>query len=448
MKFESKREFIKFFIKLAIPVVIQQLLVNLLSITDTVMIGMISEDAISAVTVANKFFLIYNLAIFGLTNGIGLFISQYIGANDRIKYNGILRLGLKCVIVLSVIGTAILCLCPNLILSIFVSNQDIILLGRQYNDIVRFSYLGFGISQMMAVAYRVQGNSQLPMFSGFISFITNVLLNYVLIFGVYGFPQMKIAGAALATLISRYVEMCILIYFSMLPDSEYCLWIKYRKLSFDLKKDIIKKTIPLIFNETIWSLSLSLIFMNYCYVNETFIPALTVVDQISSMAYVAFAGFSTAVGVIIGNTLGANELELARKQAKTMIKVGLSINIIMAIIIASTSFVTPLLFSLGKESTKMATTLLIIKASFMWTQGYSETLYYIFRAGGDTKSVLYIDGMFMTCGPLLMSVIFSRIIPLDLYMLFTVVEGISVLKIVIATYFYRKETWLNNLTVA
>lgn len=301
---------------------------------------------------------------------------------------------------------------------------------------------------MMAVAYRVQGNSQLPMFSGFISFITNVLLNYVLIFGVYGFPQMKIAGAALATLISRYVEMCILIYFSMLPDSEYCLWIKYRKLSFDLKKDIIKKTIPLIFNETIWSLSLSLIFMNYCYVNETFIPALTVVDQISSMAYVAFAGFSTAVGVIIGNTLGANELELARKQAKTMIKVGLSINIIMAIIIASTSFVTPLLFSLGKESTKMATTLLIIKASFMWTQGYSETLYYIFRAGGDTKSVLYIDGMFMTCGPLLMSVIFSRIIPLDLYMLFTVVEGISVLKIVIATYFYRKETWLNNLTVA
>lgn len=141
MKFESKREFIKFFIKLAIPVVIQQLLVNLLSITDTVMIGMISEDAISAVTVANKFFLIYNLAIFGLTNGIGLFISQYIGANDRIKYNGILRLGLKCVIVLSVIGTAILCLCPNLILSIFVSNQDIILLGRQYNDIVRFSYL-------------------------------------------------------------------------------------------------------------------------------------------------------------------------------------------------------------------------------------------------------------------------------------------------------------------
>ena len=128
---KKDKSFIRYFIALAIPVVIQQLLVNLLAITDTIMVGGISENAISAITVANKFFLIYNLAIFGLTNGVGLFISQYYGAKDHDNCNRTLHFGLILVCLLSFAGMGILILCPDWVLTIFVKDTTIIEMGRQ-----------------------------------------------------------------------------------------------------------------------------------------------------------------------------------------------------------------------------------------------------------------------------------------------------------------------------
>ena len=441
------KTFIKYFIGLAIPVVIQQLLVNLLAITDTIMVGAISENAISATTVANKFFLIYNLAIFGLTNGIGLFISQFFGACDKENCNKTLRFGLLCVIGLSIIGTGILILFPNFVIEIFVKDEDIIQLALQYNNIVRYSYLPYGIAQMMGIANRSKGNTLFPLYTGFVSFVSNIFLNYILIFGKLGCPELGIQGAALATSLSRFIEMAILLLASFKKEDYYCFLNKYGMLSKENRKEILNKTIPLIFNETIWSLSLSLIFMNYCYVSEQYVPSLTVVDQVGSLSYVVFAGFSSAVGVVIGNTLGSNQLEEAKKLAKLMIKIGLMINIIMAVLVSLFSHVIPKAYFLTKESTTLATQLILIKCAVMWTQGYSETIYYILRAGGDTKSVFFIDGFFMTCGPLLMSTIFSRLIPLDLLYVFMITEGICVLKIFVSTFFYKKGTWIKNLTV-
>lgn len=444
---KKDKSFIRYFIALAIPVVIQQLLVNLLAITDTIMVGGISENAISAITVANKFFLIYNLAIFGLTNGVGLFISQYYGAKDHDNCNRTLHFGLILVCLLSFAGMGILILCPDWVLTIFVKDTTIIEMGRQYNDIVRFSYLPYGISQMMAIAYRVKGDSSLPLGAGIVSFVLNIFLNYVLIFGKLSFPQMGIEGAALATALSRLAEALVLIMNMFKKNDEYYIFKKYGFLSKEKAIEIIHKSLPLICNETIWALSMNLIFLNYCFVDESYIPALTVVDQIGSLSYVVFAGFASAVGVVIGNTLGANELDKAKDLSKIMLRIGLMINVVVSIFVAATSFVIPGLYSLGKESTVMATRLLLIKCAFMWTQGYSETVYYVLRAGGDTKSVFLIDGFFMICGPLLMSYLFTRVFNVDTYMLFAIVEGVYVLKIFVATYFYHKETWLKNLTL-
>ncbi|MDQ0362330.1 MATE family efflux transporter [Breznakia pachnodae] len=448
MKSKLDKKFVKYVLLLALPVIIQQLLVNLLSIADTIMIGGLGEDAISSVTVANKFFFVFNLAIFGLANGIGIYIFQYYGANNKQSYNAVFRFGLWCCALVGVVATVYLLLFPKSVITIFLETPNIVEGALDYLYVVRYSYLPFACVMMIAVAYRIKGEPKIPMVSGFIAFVVNVILNYILIFGHFGFDAMGIKGAAIATAISRYVELFFLFYLLSNKKSDLYLFVKIKKLHIKEKLAVIKQTVPLVCNEILWSVGLSVIFMNYCYVGESYIPALTVVDNISSLVHVAFAGCATATGIIIGKDLGANHLNEARSDSKKMIKIGLIIYILGSIVIMVGSPFIPLLFSLQETNAHMAMILLIVKAAIMWTQGYAETAYYILRAGGDTTSVLAIDGLFIVFGPLLLSILASRIWNLDLLMMFILVEGVNIVKVFLSTYFYKKEHWIKNLTLA
>lgn len=200
-----------------------------------------------------------------------------------------------------------------------------------------------------------------------------------MIFGYFGFPSLGVAGAAIATLCSRTIEAVFLCAISLRKESEFYFLKTYIGFSSKEKLRIAQRAIPLVCNEFIWSLGLSFIFMNHCAVDERYIPALTVVDAISSMIYVAFSGCSTVTGVVIGNDLGAGNLKQAKLDAKRMIRIGLSIYIIGCALILCTSPIAPRLFSLQGDSLKMAMQLLMIKACITWTQGYSETIYYTCR---------------------------------------------------------------------
>lgn len=440
------RAFLRHFLILAIPVVVQQLLVNLLQICDTLMISGLGEQAISGVSVANKFFFIYNLALFGLTNGIGLFISQYYGAKDRAGYNKIFRFGLKVSFIIAVLCMMFLLIYPEITLTIFVKSEAVIDYGMEYVNVIRFSYIPFALSMMCAVAFRVKGNTMLPMKSGLIAFFTNIIFNYLLIFGNFGFPRLGVQGAAIATLLSRVIEMSILLIMCNAKDSDLNLKVHYGKLKLLEIKEIIKRTLPLVGNEIVWSLALSLIFMNYCFVDEFYIPALTIVDNITSMMYVVFAGCATATGVIIGKSLGANNFVQAKIDAKRLIFIGFLINLVGSLIIVALAGWVPAWFSLQGKIAKATTVLLMLKCAVSWTQGYAETVYYILRSGGDTKGVFIIDGAFTCFGPLLISTLCARVFAIDLYMMFALVEGIAVVKVLLSTYYYKKEKWLNNLT--
>lgn len=199
-------------------------------------------------------------------------------------------------------------------------------------------------------------------------------------------------------------------------------------------------------NELIWSIGLNIIFINYSYIDELYIPAITIVDTISNFVYVMFSGVSVAVSFIVGNGLGKGEIEKAKYDVKRLLILALAIYFIGGVILVATSGFTPFLFSLTDTNALMATILLIIKALTAWTQGYSNTVYYVLRAGGDTKSVLLIDGVFTWAGPVLLSVIASRFLSLDLVFTYILVEGVGIIKVLVATYFLKKGKWIRNLT--
>ena len=170
------------------------------------------------------------------------------------------------------------------------------------------------------------------------------------------------------------------------------------------------------------------------------------VDNISNLVYVAFSGCSVAVGVIIGQALGSGKLEQAKQDAKKMIGFALTVYLAGGVILVAIHRWAPVWFSLSPSNVSMAAALILAKAFLAWTQGYANTVYYILRAGGDTKSVLIIDGLFTWLGPVLLSFLVARVFRIALFPAYCLVEGAGLIKVCLATWFLRKGNWLKNLT--
>ncbi len=443
----SNKTFIFEFFALALPIMLQSLTGNILNICDTMMVGKISATAISAVTVSNKVFMIFSLCTFGVASGISMFMSQYYGAQDISKAKKAYKFGLQICVVIALIFFGTLTIIPEVWIKIFVKGSDIVEQALKYIAIVKWSYVPFAINQICAVFFRVFKKQRIPMNVSIISVGTNILLNYMLIYGKCGIPALGIKGAAAATLISRCIEcitlMVIILFFQ---DGKEIFTRNYGALSARIKLIIMKKTIPLMINESIYAVALTLVFRNYCVVNEAYIPAVTVVDNVFDLVNVAFMGCANAAGIVIGKELGYGDMDGARSKSKKLIRLGFCVSLMCSLVVMAISGFVPMLFSLTGNLFGMATTLLRTKAVFSWSQGYGLTVYYILRAGGDVKAVLLLDGLFNLYGPLFVSTIVTYCTGWPIQTVYMCTEATYLLKIFIATYFYKRGKWCRNLT--
>ena len=443
----SNRKFILDFMALALPIILQSLTGNILNICDTMMVGKVSAVAISAVTVSNKVFMIFSLCTFGMASGISMFMSQYYGAGDIVKAKKTYKFGLQACTVIALLFLGALTIMPETLIRIFVKGDDIVKLALEYVDIVKWSYVPFAVNQICAVLFRVFKKQQIPMNVSIFSVGVNILLNYILIYGKMGMSPMGISGAAAATLISRCIECAALLVIILFFNNGKEVFAKgYGALSGSMKLGIMKKTIPLMFNEGIYAIALTLVFRNYCVVNEAYIPAVTVVDNVFDLVNVAFMGCAHAAGIVIGKVLGSGDMEEAKKKSKKIIILGLVVSLLCSFVVIAISGFVPMLFSLTGSLFGMATTLLRTKALFSWGQGYGLTIYFILRAGGDVKAVLLLDGLFNLYGPFLISTIVTYCTGWPIQIVYMCTEATYLLKIFIATYFYKRGKWCRNLT--
>ena len=284
------------------------------------------------------------------------------------------------------------------------------------------------------------------MYAGLISVIGNVFLNYIFIFGKLGAPRMGIEGAALGTVLAKNLEMLILLVFVVREKAIMPGRGSRVSLAVNQKFQMMKKILPLILNESIWALSQNIVFLNYCNVNEDYIPALTVTDNIYNIIDVIIYSCAVSAGVIIGEKLGAGEFTEAKRTSRKIIKLDMVIAAICCILVFVTAPFIPSLFSMTGKFSMAATTLLRIKVAFCWTQGYWDTVYYTLRAGGDTRDVFLVDGFFMLCGPMLVSTLAVQFTNLSLPLVFLMVESTYLIKSVVALYLYKKGRWVKNIT--
>ena len=317
MKFD--KQFYKSLLFLAIPVILQNMVNSFINILDTIMVGKLGEVAIAAVGLGNQVFFFYNMILFGITSGGGIFIAQYWGKKDIVNIRRSVGITLSCSLGVSLVFFIVAQTIPELVLSFYSQDLEVISLGAKYLKIAAWSYPIFAISMVFSLAFRSTEQAKVPMVATIISLCTNALFNFLLIFGVvYNgttiIPRFGINGAAIATVLSRIIE-CILL-----------LTIGYKKklapagklkelFSFgtELFTKYLRIGIPVIINETLWSFGITLQNRVYARAGTDVIAAFNISNTVAQISWVFLMGIGNAAAVLIGKRIGEGNTELAYK---------------------------------------------------------------------------------------------------------------------------------------
>ncbi len=447
-KFIGSKEFYLTVLSIAIPVMAQQFVSSFVNLIDNLMIGSLGTVALSGVTVANKIYTIFNSTLFGFCGAAGIFVAQYYGAKDIKKCQNVLNINLTFNIIIALLFVVVLTLIPEPFVHLFSNDMNVINEGLKYLRFAVLSYLPFSISFAIMVALRAIGINKVQLIIGIIGVLTNTSLNYILIFGHFGFPSLGVAGAAIATAIARVIEMVIYLY--LLIKHRYAFHLSIKEL-FHLDKSLVKhmitKALPLTANEILYSLGLSMVFIAYVRCAEPLIAAVSVVDTIMQMAYIIFSGLASAVSILIGKHLGANEIELAKVNSRYLIVFGMFVGLCIGILFMG---ISPFIANLYNVETIIKETivgLIRIRCFMLPIYVFNVTIFFILRAGGDTLSTLIMDSGFLWGLNVTIATLLSIFVPIPLVMLSLIVESTDYIKMIVSYYFFKKEKWAKNITV-
>ena len=448
--FLGSKGFYKSALAVMIPVVLQQLINTLFNVVDTVMVGSLGEMTMSAVSVANKPGMIYNGCFFGITGAGGLMLSQYYGARDHEQCQSIFSLQFVLGLFFAALYFVVLRFFPQWVMSIFVKDVNTIAIGVSYLRIVSFSYLPAAVASTCIFSMRSLGHNKIPMTISLAALFMNALFNYVFMFGKLGFPAMGVEGAAIGTLLSRTIEMCIYLFVLVKRRSFFSLRLDaLLRIRLGVLKSFIRRALPLTGNELLWSTGLNVYFWAYARLDEPSIPAMVIADQAFMVGFVLSTGISSAVSVLIGTELGAGNFEKARKSCKHLLSLVCCIALACSLIGILCSFAMPYIIPVKQELRALSTRLTMLYSLFYPVNCVYAFCFFCLRAGGDTKNAALLDSVYMWLLPvpasIAMAVLGSGSITLPIAI--TVVQLLMNAKIVLALRIVRRGKWIRNITL-
>ena len=432
---------------LALPNIIQQLVTNFSQMVDNIMVGKLQEIAIAGVTITNQIFFIFMVVILGLCATGGIFISQYRGVKNDEKVTEVFRVVMIFAVSIGIIFFLVMHFMPEKVLYIFAKDQATIDSALSYVDFIKYTFLIFPISMAVGACYRYCSLVKIPMYVSIVTVAISIFLNYLLIYGNWGFPALGVSGAAIATFIARIVEVTIFIVLTIKLDTPIKINLA-KTFAFEkrLIKDFVNKGYGLVANEFFWSFGLQATTVVYTSRISENIAAMSIANVLMNMIFIGMGGMSVAIAIIIGNSLGQGKFEQAKKDANKLLKlcavVGISLG---AIVLASSYFVT-MLYDVSSETIFSARLIILFACLFSWLYYLNAGHFFILRAGGDTRSVLIMDSGFMWLIVIPIAFLigqFGFIMPIH----YLLVQFIDFFKLILARYRYHKDAWLMNLTI-
>ena len=451
MKFNIKsyfgdKDFYKQIAGIAVPIMAQQFVTSFVNLIDNVMVGGLGQAALTAVSVSNRYYMIAYSLLFGIGGAAGIYISQNYGAGKNERCQKLFNINLVWSILVMAAFNAVLFFAPRWTLELFSKTPQIIDLGMDYVEFVRYTYVPCGITMACMMGMRAIGINKVQLKIGIITVLTNSVLNYILIYGKFGAPAMGVKGAAVATLIARLLEMCIYITLLVRKRHFYKLdIIGCLKLDSELMKTMLSKAIPLTANEVFFSVGMSLVFKSYMRIDEMLVAAISVVDTVMNLAFIVFGGLSSAVAIFIGGKLGAGKLQEAKDDAKRIVVFGMMIATSLGVVMFIVAPYIHHLYTLSDEAIRALEVLVRIKSMLLPIYVINVCAFFILRSGGDTWSTLIMDSGFLWIGPVAVSSVLSLFTQIDLVTLYISVELLDLIKMFIAFVFLKQGKWVKNL---
>lgn len=434
---------------IAIPIALQNLINVGVGMMDTLMIGNISETQLSGIAQAGQPYFLFTLLIFGLASGSCVITAQYWGQKQIDPIKKILGLVLKIAMASGILlGIAVMSQ-PTFFMELFTNEQAVIEAGVQYLRIIGFSYVFSAFTGVFLIVLRSVENVNISMMVYGISFVINVFLNWVFIYGNLGFPRMEIQGAAIATLIARIVEALVTYYYIRFKEKALCF--RARDLftnARDYYRTLIRYSIPVLFSELHWGLGISVQAAIIGRLGANVLAAFSLVNILQQLAGVALIGVGAAAGILIGQEIGKDDIPHAKELAKVLIKISLGLGTVISILVILLSPYAPRLIQASPETSSYIIAMLWVASYMLFFQAINTVLLMgVLRGGGDTLYCAKLDVATLWILKLACGIFAAFYLKLDPIFVYFILLSDEMLKCFAAYPRYKRDQWIHVITI-
>ncbi len=455
-RYIGDRAFYKHLFVVAIPIIVQNAITNFVSLLDNIMIGQVGTAQMSGVSIVNQLIFVFNLFIFGAVSGAGIFTSQFFGAKDEKGMRYTMRFKLIFGILISLVGIFIFEYFGQTLIGLYLKGEGeaqqarlSLEYGLDYLRIMLIGLIPFGIANAYSSTLRETYHGMVPMFAGTAAVVVNLVFNYILIFGKFGAPALGVNGAAIATVISRYVELAIVVIWSHAHSKENTFFRGIYRSPYipgKLFSQIIVKGMPLLVNEGLWSIGIAMINQCYSTVGYNVVAGQNISSTLLNFSSVVYLSMGNVVGIIMGRMLGEGRGEAeVRDSNRKLTAFAIGCCFIFGSLTIALSGVFPMIYNTTPEIRSLATAFICISACMMPFHSYVHSVYFTLRSGGQTLVTFLFDSCFIWCCTLPCAFVLTRFTNMHIIPLFAICQGTELLKCVLGAIMIKQGKWLKSL---
>lgn len=442
---ERKRSLRKEIVRLALPIALQQFMTALVGACDAIMLGKLSQDAMSAVSLATQVTFVFNLFMFAFMAGENMFVAQYYGKGDYTGISQVFSLVTKicgCIAVVFLAGTLFF---PEQLMRILTNEETLIVLGSEYLRVIGISYVFSGIAQIFLAIMKNCGAVNMSTLINGVMVILNIALNAVFIFGLSGFPKMGIKGAALATVLATVVQFLWSVGYVLCRIRAVKL--SLRSCEKKLFGRFWQKAVPLLINNLAWGIGFSMYSVIMGHLGTDAVAANGIANISKNLVVCFCLGLGNAGSIIVGNRLGADRLQEAKEAGETLTKTAIIAGIVSGLVlIALSPFITKMV-DLTPTARGYLQKMLLISSYYIAGKSVNcMTIGGIFAAGGDSKFGMLCDSVTLWCIIVPLGCICAFILKLPVMVVYFVLNLDEIIKLPVVYKHYKKYKWIKNLT--
>lgn len=454
-KYIGDRAFYKMTFTVAVPIMLQNFITNFVSMLDNLMVGALGTEPMSGVSIVNQILFVFNLAVFGAMGGVGIFTAQFYGKKDEKGMSYTFRYKLIVVTALFAAAALLLAFAKDGLISLFLHDVEpgadiasTLVYGREYLTVMLWGLLPFAVANAFSGTLRETGDTVTPMLAGLAAVAVNCTFNWFLIFGKCGFPELGVKGAAIATVMSRYVECAILIIYTVVRRNRFP-YVKGLFRGFAIPSELFRafsvKGLPFLFNEIFWAGGMTVLNIAYSLHGLSVVAGVSISSTVTNLFNIAFMSLGVSIGIISGKLLGANRHGEAIDNVRKLIAFSFTVSIGVGLILFFFGGKITAFYKTGEQSKELATYFIRVCAAITPVFALTNASFFTLRSGGKTVITMLFDSGVLWCLSIPLAFLLYYKAHLDIYAVYPIIQSLEAIKMIIGLTLVKKKVWVNTI---